>query len=99
MQGMLDKTDPLTIYDKIIVLLGNFYVLRGAQRPASFAIICFCFGEFHAVSYSGSCAAQVAEFEQSMLVFLLPLMFRDIYLGVQKHVSYEPSFFVQTIFL
>ena len=47
--------------------------LKGAQRPAAFAIVCFCFCEFCTVSYSGSCGEQVTEFTQSMLVFALPL--------------------------
>ena len=46
-------------------------ILEGVQRPTAFAIVCLCFGEFHAVS-SGSCAEKVAEFAQSMLVFVLP---------------------------
>ena len=33
----------------------------------------FCFCESRTVSYSGSCAEQVVDFEQSMLVFVLPL--------------------------
>ena len=48
-------------------------VLKGGQRPAAFAIVCFCFCEFHAVSYPESCAEQVAEFAQSILDFVLPL--------------------------
>ena len=50
------------------------------QRPAAFAIVCFCLCEFHTVSYSGSCAEQVADFAQSMLVFVLPLIERETYL-------------------
>ena len=48
--------------------------LKGEQRPAAFAIVCFCFCEYRTVSYSGSCGEQVAEFMQSMMVFALPLM-------------------------
>ena len=47
--------------------------LKGIQRPAAFAIVCFCFCEFRTVSYSGSCAEHVADFAQSMLVVVLPL--------------------------
>ena len=46
--------------------------LKGVQRPAAFAIVCFCCCEFRTVSYSGSCADQVAELPQGMLVFVLP---------------------------
>ena len=53
--------------------------LKGVQRPAAFAIVCFCYCEFRTVSYSGSCAEQVVDFAQSMLVFLLPLItFPDV---------------------
>ena len=48
--------------------------LKGVQRPAAFAIVCFFF-EFCTVSFSGSCAEQVADFAQSMLAFVLPLNF------------------------
>ena len=47
--------------------------LKGIQKPAAFAIVCFCFCEFRTVSYSGSCGA-LLEGVQSMLVFALPLM-------------------------
>ena len=47
--------------------------LKGVQRPAAFAIVCFCFCEFRTVSYSGRCGEQYADFTQSMLVFVLPL--------------------------
>ena len=47
--------------------------LKRVQRPAAFAIVCFCFCEFRKVSYSGSCAEEVADFMQSILVFVLPL--------------------------
>ena len=48
--------------------------LKGVQRPAAFAIVCFCFCEFRTVSYSGSCGEHDADFTQSMLVFVLPLI-------------------------
>ena len=47
--------------------------LKGVKRPASFAIFCFCFCQFQTVSYSGSCTEHVANFAQSMLVFVLSL--------------------------
>ena len=50
-----------------------FKILKGVQRPAAFAIVCFCFCEFRTVSYSGSCGEHDADFTQSMLVFVLPL--------------------------
>ena len=49
--------------------------LKRVQRPAAFAVVCFCFCEFRTVSYSGSCGEQVAEFVQSMLVLVLSLRF------------------------
>ena len=51
----------------------TFCSLKGIQRPAAFAIVCFCFCEFCTVSYSGNCAEQVANLLQGMLVFMLPL--------------------------
>ena len=45
----------------------------GSTKTGSFCYCLFSFDEFHAVSHSGSCAEQVAEFAQSMLVFVLPL--------------------------
>ena len=51
----------------------HFPPLKGVQRPAAFAIVCFCFCEFRTVSYSESCGEQDADFTQSMLVFVLPL--------------------------
>ena len=53
--------------------------LKGLQRPAAFAIVCFCIGEFRTVRYSGSCGEQVVDFAQSMLVFVLPLRMLDIF--------------------
>ena len=50
------------------------FPLKGVQRPAAFAIVCFCFCEFRTVSYFESCAEQVVEFAQSMLVFVLLLI-------------------------
>ena len=50
-----------------------FLCLKGEERPAASTIVCFCFYEFRTVSYSGSCGEQVADFVQSMLVFVLPL--------------------------
>ena len=47
--------------------------LKGVQRPAAFAIVGFCFCDFRTVNYSGSCAEQVTDFVQSMLVLVLPL--------------------------
>ena len=47
--------------------------VKGKQRPAAFAIVCFCFCEFHTVSYSRICGEQVADVVQSMMVFVLPL--------------------------
>ena len=41
------------------------------QQPLPSSV--FGFREFRTVSYSGSCAVQVVEFAQSMLVFVLPL--------------------------
>ena len=54
-----------------LFLLGR--TLKGEQRPAALATVCFCFCEFRRVSYSGSCGEQVAGVVQSMLVFVLPL--------------------------
>ena len=54
-------------------MASHLICLKGVQRPAASAIVCFCFCEFRAVSYSGSCAEQVADFPQGMLVFVLPL--------------------------
>ena len=64
-------------------------LLKGVQRPAAFAIVCFCFCEFRTVSYSGSCAEQVADCAQSMLVFVLPLslLYNTIYTIVQKKIK------------
>ena len=50
--------------------------LKGVQRPAAFAIV-FVFCEFRTVIYSVSCADQVADFAQSMLVFVVPLIYGD----------------------
>ena len=47
--------------------------LKGEQRPAAFAIVCFCFCEFRTVSYLGRCGEQAADVVQSMLVFVFPL--------------------------
>ena len=57
--------------------------LKGVQRPAAFAIINFCFCEFRAVSYTGSCAEQVVDYAQSMLVFVLPRYALDIALDTR----------------
>ena len=51
--------------------------LKGVQRPAAFATVCFRFCEFRTVRYSGSCGKQVVDFMQSMLVFVLPLRIDD----------------------
>ena len=51
----------------------NLPALKGVQIPAAFAIVCFCSCEFRTANYSESCAEQVVEFAQSMLVFVLPL--------------------------
>ena len=50
-------------------------ISKGVQRPAAFAIVCFCFCEFQliTVSYSGSCGEQFVDLAQSMLVFVIPL--------------------------
>ena len=40
----------------IYILHFLLFSLKGVQRPAAFAIVCFCFCEFRTVSYSGSCA-------------------------------------------
>ena len=37
-------------------------MLKGVQRPKTFAIVCFCFREFRTVGYSGSCEEQVVDF-------------------------------------
>ena len=50
--------------------------LKGVQRPAAFAIVCF-FCECHTISYSRSCAEQVVDLPQGMLVFVLPLKVID----------------------
>ena len=54
---------------------------------------CFCFCEFRTVSYSGSCAEQVADCAQSMLVFVLPLKLQlesKLYFFCFAKVSFEP---------
>ena len=48
--------------------------LKGVQRPAAFAIVCYCSCEFRTARYSGSCGEQVIDFVQSMLVCVLPLI-------------------------
>ena len=55
--------------------LSTIESLTGVQRPAAFAIICFCFCEFRTVSYSGSCAEQEADL---LLVFVLLLRWGEI---------------------
>ena len=58
--------------------------LKGVQRPAAFATVCFCFCEFRTVGYFGSCGEQVVDFMQSMLVFVLPLTTRPRALPFQN---------------
>ena len=57
--------------------------LKGVQRPAAFAIVCFCFWEFR---FSGSYGAQVADLVQGMLVFAPPL---NCKLAVSEFGSYS----------
>ena len=52
---------------------GEKNTLKGVQRPAAIAIVCFCLCEYRTVRYSGSCEEQVFDFAQSMPVFVLPL--------------------------
>ena len=43
---------------KDLLLSTLFHDLKGVQRPAAFAIACFCFCEFCTLSYSGNCGEQ-----------------------------------------
>ena len=66
--------------DSGIILKGNpgFLHLKEVQRPPAFAVACFCYFDFHTVSYSGSSTEQFVDFARSMLVFVLPLIHRSV---------------------
>ena len=59
---------------KIVFTFHKDNLLRGIQRPAAFAIVCFVFVNCdQLVIYYGSYAEQIDVFAQSILVFVLPL--------------------------
>ena len=55
-------------------------ILKGMQRLAACGIGWLCFCEFFTIS--SSCAEQVADFAQNMLIFVLPLIFTVPHFGL-----------------